>query len=70
MAVKKYVIRCYCVIIYVGHFWPPNLFTSSVQSLLYKPKYLLLCQYIYFCLILFWKGKWLVPHRLSLVRIQ
>ena len=31
------VKMCYCVIVYVCHFWPPNLRPISVWSLLYTP---------------------------------
>ena len=30
-------IGCYFVIVYVGHFWPPNVGPLSVQSLIYMP---------------------------------
>ena len=32
------IIRRYCVIIYGGHFWPPDFCLISVRSLLYTPK--------------------------------
>ena len=38
--------RRYCVIVYVGHFGPPNFGPISVRSLLYMMKYLILLQYI------------------------
>ena len=31
----------YCVIVYVGHFWPPSFGLISVQSLIYTPKCLI-----------------------------
>ena len=31
------VTRCYCVIIFVGQFWPPDIYLISVQSLIYTP---------------------------------
>ena len=35
------VKRCYCVIIYVGHFWPPSFCPIYVLSLIYAPESLL-----------------------------
>ena len=35
------IIKCYCVIIYASHFWTPNFYMNSIQSLLCKPKALL-----------------------------
>ena len=32
---------CYCVIVYVGYFWPPDFGLISVQPLPYTPKSLL-----------------------------
>ena len=40
------IIRRYCVIIYVSHFWHPNFFPIYIWSLIYTPNCLVLCQYI------------------------
>ena len=63
----KYIIRCYCVIIYVSHFWSLDIFPISVQSLFYMMKSLifthkfLLFTLIYiFCFSLCRKIMWLV----------
>ena len=52
------IIRRYCVIIYVSHFWTPDFCLISFQSLIYTPNYLLFLPLSFFCLPLFWKITW------------
>ena len=40
----------YCVIVYVGHFWPPNFGLIYVQLLLYMPKSLIFTPKYFLCL--------------------
>ena len=38
---QVYIKSCYCVIVYVSHFWPPNFSPIYVRSLLYMSNSLL-----------------------------
>ena len=42
--------RRYCVILYVGQFWPPNFGLISVQSLIYMPISMLAMSESFFCI--------------------
>ena len=49
----NYYKRRHCIILYVGHFWPPHFGPISVESLIYTPISLFFTPRSFFCLLPF-----------------